>query len=38
MIYDDDELLKQNGAKLIPTLKSELEEELAKRVSLNSSW
>jgi len=31
MIYDADELVKQNGAKLIPTLKSELEEELAKR-------
>jgi len=31
MIYDEDELLKQNGAKLIPTLKSELEEELQKR-------
>ena len=32
MMYDLDELKKQHGAKMISSLKSELQEELNKRV------
>ena len=34
MMYTTDELGKMNGAKMLPTLKSALAEELEKRVNL----
>ena len=38
MMYTTDELGKMNGAKMLPTLKSALAEELEKRVNLYNEY